>query len=93
MAVSEISGGIPIGYLVNRAPPLAMLISHGADDGLISEREAEKLKEFCIQHQFRYEMDIYPASGHYFTDAAETRCITRTVDFFRRMNRDLLKAN
>jgi len=86
MAVSEISAGMPAGYLVDRHSPLGMLISHGADDHLVSEDEAEKLKAFCIHHQFRFEMDIYPGSGHYFAQAIEVRCIARTVDFFRGMN-------
>ncbi len=85
MAVSEISAGIPAGYSANRPPPFAMLISHGADDTLVSVHEAEKLKEFCIRHQFRYEMDIYPEAGHYFPQAIELRCIARTADFFRRV--------
>ena len=87
MAVSEMSAGIPTGYPVGRLPPLAMLISHGADDHVVSEDEAEKLKEFCIQHQIRFEMNIYPGSGHYFAQAIELQCIARTVDFFRRVDR------
>jgi poly(3-hydroxybutyrate) depolymerase len=89
MAVSEISAGIPPGYAVDRPTPLAMLISHGADDRLVSEDEAEELKEFCINHHFRFEMDIYPGTGHYFAQTIELRCIARTVDFFRNMNRGM----
>ncbi|MGH9597034.1 MAG: dienelactone hydrolase family protein [Edaphobacter sp.] len=85
-AVSEISAGIPAGYSITRRPPLAVLISHGADDHLVSEDEAEKLKEFCIHHQIQYEMDIYPESGHYFAQATELRCIARTIYFFRGMH-------
>jgi carboxymethylenebutenolidase len=89
-AVSEISAGVPAGYSVDRPPPLAVLISHGANDHLVSEDEAEKLKQFCIQHHFRFEMDIYPGSGHYFTEATELRCIARTVDFFHGVRPELL---
>jgi acetyl esterase/lipase len=93
IAVSEISAGIPAGYAVDRPTPLAVLISHGADDNLVSEHEAEKLQEFCIQHQFRFEMDIYPGSGHYFAADIESRCITRTIDFFRGVNPGLLNGS
>jgi dienelactone hydrolase len=87
MAVSEISGGLPAGYWVDRPPPLAILISHGAVDDLVSENEAENLRKFCIDHQFKFQMDIYPESGHYFAQSTELQCIARTVDFFRAINR------
>jgi len=90
MAISEISGGIPTGYPIERASPMAVLISHGVDDKLVPEQEAEKLQEFCMQHHFRCEKDIYPASGHYFSQAIKLQCIARTVDFFRAVNPSLL---
>jgi len=91
IAVSEMSAGIPAGYLGHRLRPLAMLISHGADDDLVSENEAEKLQEFCVQHHFQNEMDIYP-TGHYFEQVTELRCIARTIEFFRGVDRGLLKG-
>jgi acetyl esterase/lipase len=93
MAVSEISAGIPTGYSVDRPPPLALLISHGADDPLIPVREAEKLQEFCVQHHFKNEMYIYPRVGHYFDRTTELQCIALTVDFFRKARDGLLKSN
>jgi pimeloyl-ACP methyl ester carboxylesterase len=92
MAVSEIGGGLSAGYSVDRSAPLAILISHGADDDVVSESEAEKLKEFCVDHHFHFQMKIYPGSGHYFSQSTELQCIAQTIDFFRGIDRNLPKT-
>jgi dienelactone hydrolase len=91
MAVSEISGGFPAGYLLDRSTPLAMVISHGTIDQLIPESEAEKLKNFCVQHHFQYEMDTYAEVGHFLPQDIESICIEKTVGFFERQTTEYYK--
>jgi dienelactone hydrolase len=82
MAVSEISGGFPAGYALDRSSAVAVMISHGDNDTVVPEIEADKLKDFCIQHHFQYDMNIYPGVGHYMPQDIESQCIEKTIEFF-----------
>jgi poly(3-hydroxybutyrate) depolymerase len=81
-AVSEISGGIPVGYTVTDPHRVAVLISHGADDTLVPVQTAEDLRQYCLGHQMKVEINLYPGVGHYLPHAVEAKCIATTVEFF-----------
>lgn len=82
-AVSEISGGKPDGYgLVHRHKP-RVLISHGADDSLVSLSEAEALAHYCSEHGIPVEKDFYPGEGHYLSPNMEAQVLAKTLKFFR----------
>ncbi len=82
-AVSEISGGLPVGYAVEEPHRVAVLISHGVNDTLVSAQSAEDLKQYCLNHDLDVEMRLYPGVGHYLPHAVEAKCIAATVEFFR----------
>jgi predicted esterase len=81
-AVSEISGGVPVEYEINDPHMVAVLISHGVDDTLVPVHSAEDLRQYCLGHHLKVEMDLYPGVGHYLPQTMETKCIAETIEFF-----------
>jgi acetyl esterase/lipase len=81
-ALSEISGGVPTGYAIDNPHNVALLISHGADDTLVAPQSAEDLKQYCLDHHLKVEMNLYPGVGHYLPRTIEAKCIATTVEFF-----------
>ncbi len=81
-AVSEISGGLPLGYAIHDPHRVAVLISHGADDRLVPAQSAADLKQYCLNHLLRVDMNLYPGVGHYMPREVEAKCITATITFF-----------
>jgi dienelactone hydrolase len=81
-AVSEISGGVPTGYAIGDPHRVAMLISHGSEDTLVSVQSAEDLKQYCVNHHLKVEMNLYPGVGHYLPPTTESKCIATTAHFF-----------
>lgn len=88
LAVSEISGGIPAGYVPPHPHPLAVLISHGIDDQIVSIQAARKLYGYCHKHHLEVKMDLYPGTGHYFTPTQQFECARQTAQFFQTIQHD-----
>jgi len=81
-AVSEISGGIPVGYASGSPHGIAVMVSHGDNDTLVPVQNAKDLEQYCLSHHLKVEMNLYSGVGHYFPHAVEAKCVTTTVAFF-----------
>ena len=86
-AVSEISGGKPEGYGLERRGKPSVLISHGADDTLVPPSEAKALEHYCSEHGIPAIRDLYPGEGHYLSQRMEKQILTRTIEIFRSCGR------
>lgn len=64
-ALSEISGGLPVGYAIDKPRSVSVLISHGTDDTLVPAQNAEDLKRYSLGHHLKVEMNLSPEVGHY----------------------------
>jgi predicted esterase len=84
LAVSEVSGGLPQGYLFDRTKTLRVLISHGADDSIVPMQEAETLRKYCLTKGMHVEMNLYQGVGHYFPDQIKSKHLEQTISLFSR---------
>jgi predicted esterase len=82
IAISEFSGGIPIGYDLIRHRRLKVLISHGGADAVVPIAEADRIAAFCRKHKFPVETQIFNGEGHFLSSAARQQVIDRTIRFF-----------
>jgi acetyl esterase/lipase len=85
-AVSEISGGLPEGYGLERRGSPRVLISHGATDRIVPLSEASALALYCRAHDIPVGVDVYQGQGHYLSQAMDSQVVIRTIQFFRAEN-------
>lgn len=80
--VAEFSGGAPEKFLpvIDHLPPT--LIIHGEDDHIVPVRHAMRLKQFCQEKKFCFEMEIYPGAGHEFSPTLMQNAMKRAMGFF-----------
>jgi len=57
----------PLQFVTSKAPPT--FLAHGLDDGLVSVRQAEQLRDALQSKGVRVETELYPDKGHAATVA------------------------
>jgi len=79
--VSEFSGGLPVGFLSDRAKLKSLLIQHGREDTLVDVSNVLVLRSYARRHHAKVVSKIYSDQGHYFDQITRDEVLRRTVEF------------
>lgn len=85
-AISEVSGGLPEGYGLERVSKPRVLISHGSADTVVPASDAGVLAHYCSEHGISFNENIYTGESHYLSERARALVEARTLELFLQTN-------